>query len=131
MAKIDVRSLQGPILPNVPLKSPTQETQQGAGSFSDLLTKNLESDISTLKFSAHAEARLESRNIKLSQEQMQRLENATQLVAEKGARDALVMMDNLGFIVNVPNRTVITAVDSESMQDKVFTNIDSAIIANN
>ncbi len=126
MAKIDVRALQRPILPNVPLKSPTQETQS-AGSFHDLLTSNLETP--SLKFSAHAQGRLESRNIELSQEQMQRLENATQLVADKGARDALVMMDNLGFIVNVPNRTVITAVDSESMQDKVFTNIDSAVIA--
>ena len=33
------------------------------------------------------------------------------------------------FVVSVPNRTVITAVDRDHMREHVFTNIDSAVIA--
>lgn len=37
-------------------------------------------------------------------------------------------MQDMAFIVNVKNRTVVTAMDSESMKDNVFTQIDSAVI---
>ena len=32
------------------------------------------------------------------------------------------------YIVNVPNRTVVTALDGHAMNEHVFTQIDSAII---
>ena len=35
----------------------------------------------------------------------------------------------VAFVVSVPNRTVITAVDRDHMKQQVFTNIDSAVIA--
>ena len=38
------------------------------------------------------------------------------------------MVDNVALVVSVKNRTVITAVDQESLKDNVFTNIDSAVI---
>jgi len=38
----------------------------------------------------------------------------------------LVMVDDLAFIVNVKNNTVITAVND--MTDSIFTNIDGAVI---
>ena len=41
----------------------------------------------------------------------------------------LVLVDGTAFVVSVRNHTVITAVDSEHMNDQVFTNIDSAVIA--
>jgi hypothetical protein len=34
----------------------------------------------------------------------------------------------VGMIVSIKNRTVITAVDSDSMRENVFTNIDSAAV---
>ena len=37
--------------------------------------------------------------------------------------------DDLALVVSVSNRTVITAVDGDHLQDNVFTNIDSAVIA--
>ena len=37
-------------------------------------------------------------------------------------------MYDLAFVVSIKNRTVITAVDGNSMKDNVFTNIDSAVI---
>ena len=53
--------------------------------------------------------------------QLQRLE-------KKGARDSLVLMQDLALVVSVKNNTVITAVDGESLKENVFTNIDSAVI---
>jgi flagellar operon protein len=35
---------------------------------------------------------------------------------------------DVAMVVSIKNRTVITAVDSDSMKDNVFTNIDSAAI---
>jgi len=40
-----------------------------------------------------------------------------------------VLVDGLALIVSVPNRVVITAVDGADARDGVFTNIDSAVIA--
>ena len=38
------------------------------------------------------------------------------------------MMDNLAFIVNIKNNTVITAMDQDTNDSNVFTNIDGAVI---
>ena len=46
----------------------------------------------------------------------------------KGVNESLVLVDNLAFIVNVPNKTVVTAMDQEETNANVFTNIDGAVI---
>lgn len=79
-----------------------------------------------IKFSKHAAQRLQTRNIDMSEEQRERLQNAASQAREKGMRESLVMVDNLAFIVNIKNNTVITAV--EDTRQAVFTNIDGAII---
>lgn len=79
-----------------------------------------------LKFSKHANQRLASREIDLSITQLERLENGTKMAREKGIQESLVMVDNLAFIVNVQNNTVITAMNDSD--DKIFTNIDGAVI---
>ena len=81
-----------------------------------------------LKFSAHAKERLGLRNITLSSDDLNRMNDAVNKAASKGARQSLLVMDDQAFIVSVPNRTVITALDSGSMKENVFTNIDSAVI---
>jgi len=83
----------------------------------------------TVKWSAHAAARLRQRGISLSQEQLVRLEQAVDKAAGTGARDALVMMDDTAMVVSVKNKTVITALAKDQARDNVFTNIDSAVIA--
>jgi flagellar operon protein len=72
--------------------------------------------------------RLESRNISLSEEQSERLENGVKKAGDKGINESLVMIDSLAFIVNVPNKTVVTAMDQTETQSNVFTNIDGAVI---
>ena len=81
-----------------------------------------------VQFSNHALQRLERRGISVEPGTLQRLDDAVGRAAGKGARDAVVFVDNTAFVVAVNNRTVITAVDREHMRDHVFTNIDSAVI---
>jgi flagellar operon protein len=82
-----------------------------------------------VRFSAHAQTRLHSRHIELEDSQLARLDGAVQKAANKGSRDALVLMDDLAMVVSVKNRTVVTVVEKENLQQNVFTNIDSAVIA--
>ena len=84
---------------------------------------------STLKFSKHATQRLGQRDISLSAEQSERLNQGVEMASEKGIKDSLVLVDSLAFIVNVPNQTVITAMDSTQAAEKIYTNIDGAVIA--
>ena len=51
-----------------------------------------------------------------------------QKASEKGIKESLVLMDSLAFIVNVPNKTVVTAMDQGESGDNIFTNIDGAVI---
>ena len=99
-------------------------------SFEEILHQKREvtEESSELKFSKHAAMRLEDRNINLSKEQSSRLENGVQKASEKGIRESLVLMDSLAFIVNVPNKTVVTAMDQGESSDNIFTNIDGAVI---
>lgn len=83
----------------------------------------------TLKFSAHAMARLRQRGIEFTSDQLQRLETAVDKLSAKGARDALVMLDDTAMVTSVTNRTVITALGMHQAKENVFTNIDSAVIA--
>ena len=82
----------------------------------------------TVSFSRHANERLSSRNIRLNEEQMQRLNEGVKQAKEKSIQESLVMMDNIAFIVNVKNNTVITAMDQNTNDSNVFTNIDVAVI---
>lgn len=81
-----------------------------------------------LQFSSHCMKRLEQNDISLNAEQVGKLRNAVQKAETKGSRDSCIVMDEMAFIVNVVNRTVITVVEGQRMKDNVFTNIDSAVI---
>jgi flagellar operon protein len=81
-----------------------------------------------VRLSHHAEQRLEQRGIQLQPEQMAKIESAIDKAAAKGAKDSLILFKDMAFIVNVKNRTIVTALDSSSMQDNVFTQIDSAVV---
>ena len=89
----------------------------------------LKNKVDELKFSAHAQSRLKSRNLSITPQVMEKLNKAVSGAASKGAKDSLILLHNMAFIVNIPNRTVVTAMDGESIRDNVFTNIDSTVIA--
>lgn len=81
-----------------------------------------------LKFSKHAGARLQQRDIRLTEEQLSRLTEGTQKAGLKGIKESLVLLDNMAFIVNTQNNTVVTAMDQGMNEENVFTNIDGAVI---
>lgn len=101
----------------------------GQMSFRQVLEqKTLERTDTELKFSKHATLRLQDRGIELSQSQMERLNGGVKRAQEKGIKDSLVIVDELAFIVNVPNNTVVTAMNSNDANENVFTNINGAVI---
>lgn len=97
-------------------------------SFAEILNEHLKP--TELSFSAHAMNRLEQRNIQLNQQDKDKLEDAVNRIAQKGGKESLILMDNLAFVVNIPNRTVITAMDQGTVKENIYTQIDSAMIIN-
>ena len=113
-----------PIVGNESL-SGVKNTRESVNRFDAIFKEELEK----VKFSNHALKRLESRNIQLSDEEMNKIQDAVQKAESKGSRDSLVMMDKTAFIVNIPNKTVVTAIDVANSTENVFTNIDSVVFA--
>lgn len=99
-------------------------------SFGDILRQKTKSSGTTqeLKFSKHATSRLADRQISLTENQMERLNDGTRKAGEKGIKESLVILDQLAFIVNIPNNTVVTAMDQTETNENIFTNIDGAVI---
>ena len=95
--------------------------------FDEILKQQLESPKGVV-FSAHARDRLIHRNINLTPHDLERLQNGIQQAAGKGSQESLVLMNELAFVVSVPNRTVITAMTGDNLKNNVFTQIDSAVI---
>lgn len=113
-------------------KTPVRRATEGEAStgisFQDVLQQKALGGSGSLKFSKHAIGRLADRNIELSDAQLERLESGTKKAGQKGIRDSLVIVDQLAFIVNVPNQTVVTAMDSTDTEENIFTNINGAVI---
>ena len=119
--RIDIDSRLAAALPATrPAAAPTS----GPGSFADALA----SADCGVKFSAHAQTRLQSRQLSLTAGDLEKMGDALTKAAAKGARSSLLLLDKTAFVVSVPNRTVITAVDTTQMKEQIFTNIDSAMI---
>ncbi len=115
------------ILPeNVKTKTQkSSESLSGANSFQNIFSNKLK-DNSPIHFSKHASMRLNERNVSLSSEQIKRVESGIDKASKKGINDSLVLVDNVALVVNVKNKVVITAMNSEN--ENIFTNIDGAVI---
>ena len=81
-----------------------------------------------LNFSKHAAKRMNERGIAFDSQLMSDLEHAVDGARKKGARDVAVIGAQGVFIVNVPNNTVVTTMSQSDMKERVFTNIDSAVL---
>ncbi len=92
-------------------------------SFDSVFQQELEK----IKFSNHALKRLENRNIQLGDADISKIQSAVERAELKGSKDSLVMMEDTAFIVNIPNRTVVTAMAVGSSYENIFTNIDSVV----
>jgi flagellar operon protein len=112
---------------------PGRTTPQASGisrngpGFAEILKSRLARP--EVKFSGHANARMEQRGIMMTPDQTARLTQAVAKVDAKGGRDSLVLIDDLAMVVSIKNQTVVTVAERDQLQDNVFTNIDSAVIA--
>lgn len=81
-----------------------------------------------LNFSKHAAKRMNERGITIDSQLMNDLEHAVEGARKKGAKDVAIIGSQGIFIVNVPNNTVVTTMSQSDMKERVFTNIDSAVL---
>jgi flagellar operon protein len=120
------RSMQigpAPAIPRAAQPAPVRNA--GGPAFAEALQQASGS----LQFSNHAQKRIERRDIDLDPARLDRLNSAINRAAAKGAKNSVVMLDDLAVVVDVRGRTVVTAMNAQQGKEKVFTNIDSVVIA--
>ncbi|QXE90272.1 TIGR02530 family flagellar biosynthesis protein [Geomonas subterranea] len=117
--------IQAPVKPNQTANKPAAKGTGSGTPFAQVLDQKLPGQ--PVKLSQHAQERLKSRGITLSDADMKQLEGAVDSVAQKGGRESLILMGDAALVVSVKNRTVVTAMDRQGMKGNVFTNIDSAV----
>ncbi|MTI65717.1 MAG: flagellar protein [Firmicutes bacterium] len=94
--------------------------------FENILNKEINN--TNVKISAHAQKRLNQRDLNLDNKDMKALEKAMDKAKNKGARESLLLYKDMAFITSIKNKTIITAMDKKNSKSDVFTNIDSAVI---
>jgi flagellar operon protein len=104
------------------------ESTEASNAASNLKGTDLSQTKSPLKFSAHATQRLKERKIEMDPATMAKVNDAIDKLDSKGVQDSLILTKDAALIVNVKNRTVITAMDRGSLTGNVFTNIDGAVL---
>ncbi len=104
----------------------TKTSTENTGSSFESILQNKVNENETLKFSKHANLRLYDRNLNLTNNQMERVQNGVIEARNKGINDSLVLVDDIALVVSVKNNTVITATNKN--QSSVFTNINGAVI---
>lgn len=109
-------------------RNPVPVKTSGGKSFQEILESSRTKKAGEMRFSKHAAGRMADRNIELTEGQMDRLKEGAQKAGAKGIKESLVIVDQLAFIVNIPNNTVVTAMNRQDAAENVFTNIDGAVI---
>lgn len=125
--EIKIQSNPG-IIPTTATQSNTAASKMASGTGDVSFAETL-SQTQNLRFSNHAQKRLEARNINLTDDGISRLSNAVDKAEKRGGKESLVMVDDMAFIVNVRDRMVVTALDSKTRGEGVFTQIDSVVFA--
>ncbi len=118
--------------PLLPVSNPVSRAQNTAktranaagNSFADILA-GAEKSVS---FSQHALQRMQDRSLDLSEQDLAKLDDTVEKMAQKGAKESLIYLNDIALVVSVTNKTVITAMDGTSAKENIFTNIDSAAI---
>jgi flagellar operon protein len=95
-----------------------------ASEFEQLLRQ----ESKTFSLSQHAETRIKSREIPWDSHLEKRISKGIDQAESKGSREALILADDVAVIANVKSRTVVTAMERSQMKEKIFTNIDSAVL---
>lgn len=121
--KVDLRDRLGGA--NVDQNSPVSKDE-----FKNLLQEEISSvgNQHGINLSIHAARRMQERNLDMDNAEYFKLKDAMEKLRSKGGRDSLVITDKAAYIVDVPGNRVVTAIDKGSIQDNVFTKIDSTVV---
>lgn len=84
-----------------------------------------EASSQSIRFSNHAQKRMEQRGIHFDATDLSNLDTAFSTLDKKGSENSLIIYDDLSLIASIKNRTIITASTTDEMTE--VTNIDSAI----
>jgi flagellar operon protein len=115
------------IKPNLTPNTNQRQNVTPSQNFDSILQQQINQQ-TEVKFSKHALDRLQARNIKLTKEDISKINDAVNKAAEKGVKEALIIMGNTALVTSIKNKTVITAVTEDNLKSNVFTNIDGAVI---
>lgn len=99
------------------------QVPEGPSEFKKLLEQE-----QGVSLSQHAETRIRSREIPWDDALKSRVTEGINRLEEKGSREALILAGDVAFIANVRSRTIVTAMDRSQLQERIFTNIDSAVM---
>ncbi|HED06991.1 MAG TPA: flagellar protein [Ignavibacteria bacterium] len=121
--------LNGISVPFIPITQNENFNSANIRDNADNFSNIFQEELDKVKFSNHALKRLETRQIQLSDNEVNKIQEAVQKAELKGSKDSLVMMNSTAFIVNIPNRTVVTALPVGESNENIFTNIDSVVFA--
>lgn len=102
---------------------------KNAVEFQSVLLKELAGN-QAIKISAHAQKRMQERNIHLDDNDMANITRAVNQVGVKGVKESLLLYGELAMVASVTNKTIVTAMHRDDAVNKIFTNIDGAIIIN-
>lgn len=132
MDNLKIRQINSRIQGNRPLNSNssksnlTNSQNVNQKTFEEVF-QNVQSN-DDVKFSKHAKERIESRNIEIKIDDMEKINSAVDKAKSKGVNTALILMRDTAFIANTKSKTIITTVTKEQLKENVFTNIDGAVI---
>jgi flagellar operon protein len=125
------------LIPNVTRTGSTEKVSKkvdknaNPNEFNNLLKETIESQQSEgIKLSVHAAKRLQDRNMDVDGAELKKIQSGIDKLASKGGNDSLLITGKGAYIVDVPNRTIVTAIDKDSISENVFTKIDSTVILN-
>ncbi len=132
MSSIDFNRFSVPIVTGTPRSVTTNKEQQqntptSTNSFQEIFQRELDTS-KEVSFSRHAAQRVAQRQVDLSEDSIERLNQGVRLAKEKGLNETLILVDKTAFIVNVKNNMVVTTVNSGESAGNVFTNIDGTVI---
>lgn len=120
--------INGIKVPFKPIVTESESTKNRVQNYKQDFGSIFKEELEKVKFSNHAITRLESRNIKFNEIELSKIQNAVEKAELKGSKDALVLMNDTALIVNIPNKTVVTAMQVEQQNENIFTNIDSVVL---
>lgn len=126
MDKSSFRPIQSQLVTNgqLPVK---KSNNQNSNSFSLHLQQAIQEN-SKLTLSKHAKERLLQRDIQISDNRWEQIEDKVNEAKRLGVKDSLVLLDNAALIVSAKNNTVITAMNRQEAMSQIFTNINGTIV---